>query len=73
MNSPLLLKIINIILFITCTYYFILLLSIIQMITPILSVRMHHSSLFPYTYIFYNLLVNRYNLIIYYLTLKLYL
>ncbi|PGL05330.1 hypothetical protein CN915_25610 [Bacillus cereus] len=51
-NSPLLLKIMNIILFINYTYYFILLLYIIQMIIHFLSVRILHSSLLTYTYIF---------------------
>ncbi|PDY37822.1 hypothetical protein CN916_30905 [Bacillus thuringiensis] len=64
-------KIMNIVIFITYTYYFILLLTIIQMIIHSLSVRILYSSLFTYTYNFYNLLVNRYSLIIYYLTLKL--
>ncbi|QDZ74525.1 hypothetical protein D0437_16140 [Bacillus cereus] len=57
-------KIMNKILFIIFVYYFILLLSIIQMIIHFLSVRTLHSSLLSYTSIFYKILVNRYCLII---------
>ncbi|AST04961.1 hypothetical protein BT10792_30180 (plasmid) [Bacillus thuringiensis] len=57
-------NIINIIIFITYNYYFILLLLIIQMIIHFISVRTLHSSLFTYTYIFYNLLVNVYYLLV---------
>ncbi|PGN47986.1 hypothetical protein CN962_14670 [Bacillus cereus] len=52
-NSPLLLKIMNIILFINYTYYFILLLYIIQMIIHFLSVRILYSSLSKHIYIFF--------------------
>ncbi|PGO57898.1 hypothetical protein CN980_31465 [Bacillus cereus] len=52
-NSPLLLKIMNILLFINLTYHFILLLYIIQMIIHFISVRILYSSLFYYTYIFF--------------------
>ncbi|QEL82441.1 hypothetical protein DN407_28255 (plasmid) [Bacillus sp. JAS24-2] len=60
-------KIMNIIIFSTYNYYFILLLLIIQMIIHFLSVRTLYSSSFTYIYIFYNLLINRYYLKVNYL------